>query len=293
MKISMIGAGHVGSTIAYTLLVRRLLDELVIVDIAEDRVKGEALDLRQGQSGIGTSVKIVGTSDYSHTEGSDIVIVTAGLGRRPGESRLDLAKKNSNIVREIVEKVGVSEEGILFIVTNPVDVMTHLALKVSGFDKSRVFGLGTTLDTVRLRSLLSEEFGASASFSDAFIVGEHGDSMSPVFSHLGQEFERERLEKVFEDAKVGAAEVIKLKGATTFAPALAVAEVIDSIVNDSGRIMPTSTYHEDLGACVGFPSRITRTGARPVEFGLSEEEKERFLRSANIIRGETEKLQES
>lgn len=293
MKVSVIGAGKVGSTIAYTLLMRRLLDELVLVDIAEERVKGEALDLRQGQSGLGTNVKITGSSDYSLTAGSDIVIVTAGIGRKPGDSRLDLARKNSNIMRGIIEKVKVNENGILVIVTNPVDIMTYLALEVSGLDKNRVFGLGTTLDTVRLWSLLSEEFDIDASSLGVFIIGEHGDSMLPVFSHLGPEFERERLFKVFENVKLGAADVIRLKDATTFAPALAVAKVVESIVNDRGDVLPMSTYHEDLGVCIGFPSNITRSGAHPIEFELNEEEREKFLKSAEIIKREIGKLQES
>lgn len=292
MKISIIGAGQVGSTIAYTLLTRKLLDELVLIDIAEERVRGEVLDLRQGQSGIGTTVKITGSNDYSLTAGSDIIIITAGIGRKPGDSRLDLARKNSNIMRGIIERVKVNENSILFIVSNPVDVMTYLALEESGFDKSRVFGLGTTLDTVRLWSLLSEELGIDASSHEVFIIGEHGDSMLPVFSHLGPEFERERLLKVFENVKAGAADVIRLKGATTFAPALAVAEVVESIVNDRGDVLPISAYHEDHGVCIGFPSNITRSGAYPTEFELNEEEREKFLKSVDIIKGEIRKLQE-
>lgn len=292
MKISVIGAGRVGSTIAYTLLTRKLSDELVLIDIAEELVRGEAFDLRQSQSGIGTNVKITGSNDYSLAVGSDIIIITAGVGRKPGDSRLDLAKKNSDIMKGIIERVKENENSILFIVSNPVDVMTYLALDVSGFDKSRVFGLGTTLDTIRLRSLLSEEFGINASSLETFIIGEHGDSMLPVFSHLGPEFERERLYHVFDDTKEGAAEVIRLKGATTFAPALAVAEVVDSIVHDKGNILPTSTYHEDLGVCVGFPSKVTKSGAYPIEFELNEEEKKKFLKSVDIIKAEIGKLQE-
>lgn len=281
-----------GSTIAQALVMRKLADELVLIDIAEDMVKGEVLDLRQGQAGIGTTVKITGSNDYSHTAGSDIIIITAGVGRKPGDSRLDLTKKNSNIMRGIIEKVKENENSILFIVSNPVDVMTYLALEESGFDRNKVFGLGTTLDTIRLRSLLSEEFGINASSLETFIIGEHGDSMLPVFSHLGPEFERERLFKVFENVKAGAAEVIRLKGATTFAPAIAVAEVVDSIVNDRSNILPTSAYHEDLGVYTGFPSKVTRNGAHPIEFELNEEEREKFLKSVEIIKGEIGKLQE-
>jgi malate/lactate dehydrogenase len=293
MKISVIGAGRVGAAIAQALVMRKLADELVLIDIAEDMTKGEALDLRQGQSGLGTAAKITGSSDYSHTKGSDILVITAGVGRKPGDSRLDLAKKNTQIMRGIIEKVKENTDSILFIVSNPVDVMTNLALKESGFERERVFGLGTTLDTVRLRSLLSEEFETNASSLETFIIGEHGDSMLPVFSHLGTEFDRERLARVFEKTRDGAAEVIKLKGATTFAPAIAVAEVVDSIVNDSGKILPTSTYNEELGICIGFPSKVTKDGARPVEFELNEEEKEKFQKSVEIIKGAIEEIQEN
>jgi L-lactate dehydrogenase len=293
MKISIIGAGRVGSTIAQALLMRKLADELVLIDIAEDMVKGEALDLIQGQSGLGTNVKITGSTDYSNAVGSDIIIITAGVGRKPGDTRLDLAKKNTNIMKGIIGKVKENKNSILLVVSNPVDVMTYLALEESGFDKERVFGLGTTLDTIRLRSLLSEEFDINASSLETFIIGEHGDSMLPVFSHLGGEFERERLSRVFENVKAGATEVIKLKGATTFAPAIAVAEVVDSIVNDRGNVLPMSTYHEDLGVCIGFPSKVTRNGAHPIEFELDKDEKEKFLKSVEIIKGEIGKLQES
>lgn len=293
MKISVIGAGRVGAAIAQALIMRKLADELVLIDIAEDMTKGEALDLRQGQSGLGTAAKITGSSDYSHTKGSDIFVITAGVGRKPGDSRLDLAKKNTKIMKGIIEKVKENKDSILFIVSNPVDVMTNLALKESGFARERVFGLGTTLDTIRLRSMLSEEFGINASNLETFIIGEHGDSMLPVFSHLGPEFERERLSSVFENAKDGAVEVIKLKGATTFAPSIAVAEVVESIVNDSGKILPTSTYNEDLGLCIGFPSKVTRNGARVIEFGLDEEERKLFQNSVEIIKGEIGKLKEN
>lgn len=293
MKISVIGAGRVGSTIAQALLMRKLADELVLIDIAGEMVRGEALDLRQGQSGIGTAIKITGSTDYTSAKDSDVIIITAGVGRKPGDSRLDLAKKNTEIMRGIIEKVKENKDSILLIVSNPVDVMTNLALEASDFDKDRVFGLGTTLDTIRLRSLLSEEFGINASTLDTFIIGEHGDSMLPVFSHLGEEFDRGRLKQVFENVKEGAAEVIKLKGATTFAPAIAVAEVVDSIVNDRGSVLPTSNYHDDLGVCIGFPSKITKSGAHPIEFELNEEERERFLKSVDIIKAEIEKLQES
>jgi malate/lactate dehydrogenase len=294
MKISVIGAGRVGATIAQALLMRKLADELVLIDIAEDMVKGEALDLRQGQSGLGTNVKITGSTDYSLAASSGIIVITAGVGRKPGDSRLDLAKKNTNIMKGIIDKIKENENSILLIVSNPVDVMTYLVLKKSGFDnRNRIFGLGTTLDTIRLRSLLSEEFDINASSLETFIIGEHGDSMLPVFSHLGEEFEKERLFKVFDAAKDGAAEVIKLKGATTFAPAIAVAEVVDSIANDRGNILPTSTYHEDLDVCIGFPSKVARSGAYPIEFELNEEEREKFLKSVEIIKGEIKKQQES
>ena len=293
MKISVIGAGRVGAAIAQALVMRKLADELVLIDIAEDMTKGEALDLTQGQSGLGTAAKITGSSDYSHTKGSDVFVITAGVGRKPGDSRLDLAKKNTQIMRGIIEKVKENKDAILFIVSNPVDVMTNLALEESGFAKDRVFGLGTTLDTIRLRSLMSEEFGINASALETFIIGEHGDSMLPVFSHLGDEFERERLDRVFENTKDGAAEVIKLKGATTFAPAIAVAEVVDSIVNNSGKILPTSTYNEELGLCIGFPSKVTRAGSYPVEFELNGEEKEKFQKSVELIKVEIGKLREN
>jgi malate/lactate dehydrogenase len=292
MKITVIGAGRVGSSIAQAIFQGRLASELVLIDIAEDMVKGEALDMRQGQSGLGTNIKITGTTDYASAKDSDIIVITAGLGRKPGDTRLDLAKKNTAIMRDIIGKIKDNKDSILFIVSNPVDVMTNLALEESGFEKERVFGLGTTLDTIRLRSTMSEEFGINASTLETFIIGEHGDSMLPVFSHLGPEFEKERLLKVFQDTKDGAASVINLKGATTFAPAVAVAQVVRSIANDKGDILPTSTYNSDLGVCIGFPSKVTRSGAYPIEFELNEEEKESFQKSVEVLKGAFEKIKE-
>lgn len=298
MKISIIGSGRVGSTVAFSLIERRLCDELVLIDIVKERAMGEALDLRHCLSALKTNIKIKGSNDYALTKGSDIIIVTAGVPRRPGDSRLDLSKKNAEIMKDVVKKIKkFNKHCLLFIVSNPVDVMTYLALKVSGFDPSKVFGLGTMLDTVRLKSLISEEYNIAAANLQAFVIGEHGDSMLPFFSKatlngipLIKRFKKDRLERIFRDTKIGAAEVIKKKGGTWFAPALAVSEVVESIVKDQKKTLPISMYREDLDVCIGFPSLVSKEGVKAMNLSLSKEENEKFLESIKILKNEIQKL---
>jgi malate/lactate dehydrogenase len=284
MKISIIGAGRVGSEVAFTLMQRDLCDELILIDILKDRAAGEALDLRHCLWVVKKDVKVVGSDDYSLVRGSDLIIITAGVPRKPGDTRLDLAEKNARIMKDIVGKL--PKEGLILVVSNPVDVMTCLVLKASGKDKSEVFGLGTMLDTIRLRSLLME-YGEC---SDVYIIGEHGDSMLPVFGSLGEKQDKEELEGVFESVRISAAEVIKLKGATLFAPALAVAEVVQSVVKDEERILPVSAYHEDYGVCISLPTMVGRKGVRFVDFALNEEEKARFMKSVEVLKKAVEEL---
>jgi|Deesub1362A_J573_1020465.scaffolds.fasta_scaffold00016_80 malate/lactate dehydrogenase len=285
MKISIIGAGRVGSQIAFVLMERGLCDEIVIIDIIKDRAQGEALDLLHCSSEIDKKIKISGGDDYSLVNGSEIIIITAGVARKPGDTRLDLAKKNSQIMQDIVRRL--PKEGLILVVSNPVDVMTYQVLKSTNKDKTEVFGLGTMLDTMRLRSLLLEKYGKC---DEVYIIGEHGDSMIPVFGKLAERGNMNELKSVFENVRKGAAEVIKLKGATVFAPAVAVAKVVQSVVRDERKILPISALREEYGVCISLPTIIGKKGANFIDFELNEEEKDGLLKSVEVLKKAKEQL---
>lgn len=275
MKITVVGAGNIGSTTSLLIAERGLCDELVIVDIASDRVAGVALDL--GHCGfIHNNVKVVGTTDYSASKDSDLTIITAGMPRMPGESRLDLAKKNAGILKGVIHNLIRHTEGMYLVVSNPVDVLTYIALKESGMSPQKVFGLGTMLDTLRLRSLMP---GNDA--SKVLVVGEHGDSMVPVFSGLSKD--RKSMLKFFEEVRYGAAQVIKLRGFTAFAPSVAIAEVVESIAKDEGKVMPLSLYHEEYDLCISILTKVGKNGVTRMPLKLSREEEDDFQKSVKVI----------
>lgn len=275
MKITVVGAGNIGSTTSLLIAERGLCDELVIVDIASDKVTGVALDL--GHCGfIHNNIKVVGTADYSASKGSDLTIITAGMPRMPGESRLDLAKKNAGILKGVVHNLIRHTDGMYLVVSNPVDVLTFIALKESGMSPQKVFGLGTMLDTLRLRSLMP---GNDA--SRVLVVGEHGDSMVPVFSGLGGD--RKSMLKFFEEVRYGAAQVIKLRGFTAFAPSVAIAEVVESIAKDEGKVMPLSLYHEEYDVCISTLTKVGKNGVTRMPLKLSREEEDDFQKSVKVI----------
>ncbi len=292
VKISVIGAGRVGSTAAFVILERGLCDELVLVDIALERCKGEVLDIQHSLSAMKTQSKIIGTDDYSLTKDSDLIIITAGIPRKPGESRLDLSKKNIGIMKDIVGNiVRYNSDCLLMVVSNPVDVMTYAAQKSSDFPKNRVFGLGTALDSIRLRSMISEEFDVKDEEFDAFIIGEHGDTMVPVFSMLDKErFDIERLDMVFKSTVTGGGDVIRMKGGTWFAPAIAVANVVESVVKDQKRIIPVSSYLGEHDVYTGIPSIVSKDGIEAVKLDVDADEEASFYRSVDTLKKELLKL---
>jgi malate/lactate dehydrogenase len=282
MKVSIIGgAGRVGSAAAYTLVAFGLVDELYLLDIAGERAAGEALDITHALSGIGSDAKVEGGENYSGIAGSDVVIVTAGVPRKPGMSRLDLRHKNAGIIREIAKKVAETcDDALLFVVSNPVDVLTYHAWRESGFPEERVFGLGTLLDTLRLKSMLKKRLGIAYE-EEAYIFGEHGDSMLPVFRLRGNH-PREELMRVFDEVREGAARVIETKGATWFAPAVAIARVVEAV--QQGGVYPVSTFIREHGLYLGHLAEISRSGVRRAEFELTEEEAHLFQRSAEVVK---------
>jgi len=278
MKVSIIGAGKVGAATGLLLLEKKLCEELVLVDVEKDRALGEAMDLKHS-TGFKERIKITGTSDYSLTKNSDALIITAGKPRKPEQSRLDLAKDNAKIISSIVKEIKkYNTTSIIIVVTNPVDIMSYVAFKESGFTERRVIGLGTLLDTIRMKSVLTDLYYEG----DAYIIGEHGDSMALVYGNAKEE-EKDMLRNVFESVKKIAADVIRFKGATVFAPAAAIAELVECIAKDKKKVLPVSVYHEDYDICISNLATIGKDGARREEFRLSSEEKEKFLKSIRVI----------
>jgi len=300
--ISVIGAGKVGSSAAFSILGRRISD-VVLIDIVENLAQGEALDMMQAAPAIEFDGKIRGTSDYGEMEGSELVIVTAGLARQPGMSRFDLAEKNAKIMKSIVkEVVKYAPDCKLMIVSNPVDVMTYVAFKESGFERNRVFGMGNILDTLRFRSYIATELGVSREDIRALVIGEHGDSMVPLVNYasvsgipIASLLSKEQIEKIVDLTRTSGSDVIKLKGSTVYAPAAVIAIMADAVLRGRNRVMGISTYLQgeygfsDLA--IGVPCVLGKNGIeRILEFKLDFEANEAFKNSASTIQDVITKL---
>ncbi|AAB90384.1 MULTISPECIES: malate dehydrogenase [Archaeoglobus] len=292
MKLGFVGAGRVGSTSAFTCLLNLDVDEIALVDIAEDLAVGEAMDLAHAAAGIDKYPKIVGGADYSLLKGSEIIVVTAGLARKPGMTRLDLAHKNAGIIKDIAKKiVENAPESKILVVTNPMDVMTYIMWKESGKPRNEVFGMGNQLDSQRLKERL---YNAGArNIRRAWIIGEHGDSMFVAKSLADFDGEVD-WEAVENDVRFVAAEVIKRKGATIFGPAVAIYRMVKAVVEDTGEIIPTSMILQgEYGienVAVGVPAKLGKNGAEVADIKLSDEEIEKLRNSAKILRERLEEL---
>ena len=293
--ISIIGAGKVGSASAFNILRFRISD-VVLIDIAEDLARGEALDMMQAAPAIEFDGRVKGTSSFSEMEGSEVVVVAAGVGRKPGMTRFDLVTVNSKIVKSVVkEVVRYAPQCKLMVVTNPVDIMTYIAYKESGFERNRVFGMGNILDTMRFRSYIATELNVSREDIRALVIGEHGDSMVPLVDYatvsgipIKNLLEKEQIEKIVNLTRTSGADVIKLKGATKYAPAVVIAIIVDAVLRGRNRVMSVSTLlkgeygFSDIS--IGVPVILGKNGVeRILELKLSSEAKKQFMRSASII----------
>jgi malate dehydrogenase len=294
--ITIIGAGKVGSSAAFNILGRRISD-VVLIDIAENMARGEALDMMQAAPAIEFDGKIEGTSDYKEMKGSELVIVTAGLARQPGMSRIDLLSKNAKIVKSVVkEVVKYAPDCMLMMVTNPVDMMTYFAYEESGFRRNRVFGMGNILDTLRFRSYIASELGVSREDIRALVIGEHGDSMVPLVNFASVSgipittlLDEEQIEKVVNLTRASGSDVIKLKGSTVYAPAAVITIMADAVLRGRNRVMSVSTHLQgeygfsDLS--IGVPCILGKNGIeRILELKLDTEAKKAFEKSASIIK---------
>jgi malate dehydrogenase len=294
--ISIIGTGKLGSAVALQIASRELGD-LRLIDVIQGLPQGEALDLGQMAAEQGADVDIVGSNDYKDIAGSDLVVVIGGLGRKPGMTRLDLQVKNEDIIHGICEKiVEYAPRSLVLMVTNPLDIMTYLAWKVTGFEPSRVFGQSGMLDTMRFKYFISKALGVSTSSVQAVVIGEHGDSMVPLprFSTVNgvpitQLMSPTQIAEAIDRTRKIAAEVIALKGATIYAPAHGITRMVESVMKDK-KMMLCLTAHlngeyglKDI--YVDVPAVLGARGVdRVIELKLNDDEKAAFLKSVDVVR---------
>ena len=301
-KIGIVGCGFVGATIAYTLMSSSLFSEIVLIDIDEKKAKGEAMDLNHCLPFLAPMQIYAG--NYNNLEDAAIVIVAAGANQKEGETRIDLVQKNSRITTSVIERIAaVNKECIILMVSNPVDILTYVALKVSGFPPSRVIGSGTVLDTARLKFLVGERLGVDSRNVHTFIIGEHGDSELAVWSSAnvsGLDLKDyfpicencgryEDLYGIYDYVKNSAYEIIRGKGATYYAIAQATLRIVTSIIKDQNTILPVSTLvdgHyglEDL--CISVPAVIGKRGITHVlDIPLNDDENRRLRASADTLK---------
>lgn len=303
-KVSIIGAGMTGSTAAHWLAEREIAD-LVLVDVVEGMPQGKSLDLQQAMPIIGKDVTIVGANDFEATAGSDIIVITAGLPRKPGMSRDDLLTANADIVRKSTEgTIKLSPDAIYVVLTNPLDVMAFLALKLSKLPPERVVGQAGILDSARMRAFVGMELGVSVENIQCYVLGGHGDEMVPLTRHsnvagvpLREVLSADRLEAIVNRTRKGGGEIISLlkTGSAYYAPSLAIAQMVDAILKDKHLIVPASAYMRgEYGLhdmFFGVPVQLGRKGIEKiVEYSLDEEEKLAFQKSAEAVRQTTDAL---
>lgn len=302
-KVAIIGTGFVGSSTAFALMQKGIYNELVLIDTNKDRAEGEAMDISHGLA-YSNAMKIY-AGDYKDLADASVIIITAGAAQKPGETRLDLIKKNSAIMTSVVKSIiEYNKEAILLIVANPVDVLTHVAYKVSGFPKSRVIGSGTVLDTARLKYLLSQRLAVDTSNVHAVVIGEHGDSEFPAWSFAnisgmpledfcelrGYYNHEEAKKEIYEDVRDSAYEIIKRKGATYYGIALSITRICECIAKNKHTMLPVSTELEGEygleGLALSVPSIVSEDGVEKVlELPLSAMEKRQLKTSGNILKG--------
>jgi malate dehydrogenase len=297
-KVTIIGAGQTGATTAHWLAARELAD-LVLVDVVEGMPQGKALDLLQALPVIGSDVHVTGANDYAPTAGSDLVVITAGLPRKPGMSREDLLAANRRIVQAAVENaLAHSPQAILLMLTNPLDAMAQLALRVSGLPRQRVIGQAGILDSARMRAFVAAELGVSVQNVHCYVLGGHGDEMVPLTRHsnvagvpLSELLPPERLAAIVERTRKGGGEIVSLlkTGSAFYAPAAALAQMVEAILLDRHLIVPASVSLEGEygleGLFFGVPAQLGRVGLEKViEFTLNRAEQQALERSADLVR---------
>ncbi|RLB11216.1 MAG: malate dehydrogenase [Deltaproteobacteria bacterium] len=306
-KVTIVGAGNVGSTIAMKIFEKDLAD-IVLIDVVEGLAEGKALDIKESAPIKGHNAHIAGyTKDYSSAQGSDIVIITAGITRKPGMSRDDLLSKNMEIVEDVVKNiVKFAPESILIIVSNPLDAMCHVAYEVSGFQRERVMGMAGVLDSIRFCTFIAEELNISVENVQALVLGGHGDSMVPLPRYttvcgipIVQLLEKERIEKLIKRTREAGAEIVSLlkTGSAYYAPAASTVEMVEAILKDKKKILPCSVLLKgEYGVkdlFLGVPVKLGQKGVEDIiEIDLSKEEAEALHNSAEHVRRLVEKMKQ-
>jgi len=300
MKVTVVGAGNVGASCAEYIAIKRIASEVVLLDIKDGFAEGKALDLTQTATTLGFNTRITGvTNDYSATAGSDVVVITSGIPRKPGMTREELIGINAGIVQSVAESVlGNSPEAIIVVVSNPMDTMTYLALKATGLPKNRIIGMGGALDSSRFKTYLSNALEKPANDIQGMVIGGHGDTTmipltrlasyngTPVSQHLSQE----QMDEVVAATMVGGATLTKLLGTSAwYAPGASVAYLVDSIINDQKRMIPCSVFLEgeygQSDICIGVPCIIGKEGVEAVvDVKLNKAEQAKFDQSALAVR---------
>ncbi len=303
-KVTVVGAGNVGATVANVLAHKDIVNEVVILDIKGDFAKGKALDSWQQAPIDYYSTKLKGTSDYADTANSDIVVITAGIPRRPGMSRDDLITTNAKIVVSVVKAIKEhSANPIIIIVSNPLDVMTYAAYKASGLDSTKVFGMAGILDTARYRAFLATELNVSPKDIQAVLMGGHGDTMVPLPRYttvagipVTEMITDEKLDAIVQRTKKGGGELVGLMGTSAwYAPGAAAAQMVESIIKDDGRIFPVCAWLQgEYGISdmyLGVPVQLGKEGIkRTIELALNDDEKALLTESADHVRQVMEKF---
>jgi L-lactate dehydrogenase len=311
LKIAVVGVGLVGSTYAYALLLSGLAAEIVLIDVNHERAEGEAMDLNHTVP-FAHPTKIC-AGDYSDCEGAAITVIAAGTNQKPGETRLDLVRRNAAIFGQIVPRVAeANPEGIIVVATNPVDILTSVTLRLSGFPSHRVFGSGTILDTARFRYMLSEQLGVDPRSVHAYIIGEHGDSEVPVWSlanvagmrlptfcqENGIPLSSEDMDRIFRQTRDAAYEIIRRKGATYYAVAAGLMRITEAILRDQNTVLSISSLITDYygvdGVCLSLPTVVSRRGIeRVLRLELSPREARGVRKSAEVLRQTLDSLEAS
>ena len=299
-KIVLVGTGFVGMSMAYSLLNQGGVNELVLVDVLKEKAEGEAMDLVHGMTCAPNRINIK-AGDYSECKDANIVVITAGIARKPGQTRLDLATINATIMKEITQKIiETGFNGIFVIASNPVDVMTYVVSKVSGFPRNRVIGSGTILDTARLRYVIGEKLGISSKNVHAYVLGEHGDSSFVPWQHayIGckniLEIIEEKgknihdLETIYKDVQQAGKEIINKKKATYYGIGMALTNLVKAIFNDENTILTVSTKlngeYDNKDIFIGVPTLINRNGANEIlQLKLNEEDQIKFNNSCQVL----------
>ncbi|HEX9155016.1 MAG TPA: malate dehydrogenase [Nitrospira sp.] len=297
-RVTVVGAGHVGATLVQRIAESRLAD-VVMMDVVEGVPQGKGLDLLEAGPVLGYVSKVAGTNGYDETAGSDIIVITAGLARKPGMSRDDLLAANGDIVKKVAQETGRrSPNAIMIVVTNPMDVMAFVAMKASGFPRERVVGMGGVLDSARFRTFIAMELGVSVENTHAFVLGGHGDSMVPLPRYstvagipITEIMSAEQISRIVERTRNGGAEIVALlkTGSAYYAPSAATLEMVEAMLLDKKKILPCSAYLEGeygvKGAFAGVPVKLGAKGVEQVvEITLSANENAAFMKSVDAVR---------